>query len=416
MYTVVDRNGEKVLSSEGDFPVLDATDPFFGLIETLPEQCPVPISIIKLGILTQQIEPKDADVDIELRTEDIDSASTAIVSSKTLAAIEYVLFNHTDHLNAKEKKRVGKLCEASNLNLANECGASETEVIEAISEIEPENLQFLRRETTPEYVCEACGDVFDSESARSDHLEGCPEYRSSTQSAENMAEKTKTEDQGNHTAGEKNSDSDTVKCDYCGSTYPSKSELTSHIIDCDDRPNNSYFQCQYCQNKYVSKQGLNDHLEKCKAKEREQSKRNNESREYECKHCGEVFDFEHKLTKHEHSCSQRKSATQGKHAPDEVPDNEITGFVTHYDSEGGYGFISTSDLDAGRGSNSGELTDVFFHVSEYPDDNPKENDRLQFDVEKTNEGFKAVEITYNHTKPPDEWDDTFAGNRKRWGR
>jgi len=145
-------------------------------------------------------------------------------------------------------------------------------------------------------------------------------------------------------------------------------------------------------------------------------KQNNEPREYECKHCGEIFDFKHKLTKHEHSCSQRKSATQGKPAPDELPDDEITGFVTHYDSEGGYGFISTSDLDGGRESNSGELTDVFFHVSEYPDNNPKENDRLQFYVEKTDEGFKAIEITYNQTRPPDKWDDTFAGNRKRWGR
>jgi len=415
MYTVADENGEKVLSSGEESPVLDATDPFFDLIETLPGGCSIPIPLIKLGVLTQHIEPRDTDVDVDLRTVDIESAATAIVSSKTLAAVEYLLFHHTDHLSANEKKRVGEFCNASNLNRPNELGASKTEVIDAASNQDDENLEFFTRETTPQYVCESCGDVFNSESARSNHLEACPKYRSSTQSAENIATKLDAGNGGSQTTGEESSKSDTVECDYCGSTYASKSELTSHTIDCDDRPSNAYFECQYCQNKYVSKQGLNDHLENCKEKRREQSNRNNETREYECEHCGDVFDFAHKLTRHEYACSQGDSATQTKRATDELSNHEITGFVSHYNSEDGYGFISTSDLDADRGSDSGELTDVFFHVSAYPNRSPDKNDRVKFDIEKTDQGFKAINIAHNHTKPPGGWDNTFAGNRKQWG-
>jgi len=55
-------------------------------------------------------------------------------------------------------------------------------------------------------------------------------------------------------------------------------------------------------------------------------------------------------------------------------------------------------------------------VSEYPDENPEENDRLRFNVENTDQGFKAVKIKYNQTRPIEKWDDTFSGNRKRWGR
>lgn len=198
-------------------------------------------------------------------------------------------------------------------------------------------------------------------------------------------------------------------CDYCSSSHSSKSKLTSHILNCDDRPSGAYFKCEYCENRYVSKQGLIDHLESCRKKQQVQSRNREDSPDHECRHCGEVFEFEHKLTHHKHSCNKRNFSN-------EAPERNLKGYVCHYEPNGGYGFISTNDLDQNHKSDSENAGDVFFHVSSYPNNQPQENDRLRFDIVDGDEGFKAVNITIDYKRPPTKPDNTFASKRKRWGK
>jgi len=205
------------------------------------------------------------------------------------------------------------------------------------------------------------------------------------------------------------------ECDFCSSTFDSKSDLTTHSIHCEERPSDAYFQCEYCQNRYVSKHGLIDHLKSCETKQRKQSTQNKEAQQYQCDHCGKEFDLAHRLTRHKHSCSQSDTSTEINQSTDEGSDNSLTGYVSYYNSEEGYGFISTSDIEDSENSDTDGLIDVFFHVSSYPDESPKEKDRVQFEVLKTDDGFKTDEIVYAESESPEGHKIKFASDRKQWG-
>ena len=65
-----------------------------------------------------------------------------------------------------------------------------------------------------------------------------------------------------------------------------------------------------------------------------------------------------------------------------MKDELLQGKVKQYDAAKGFGFIGYADGD------------IFFHISDFPQDGnePKRNDRVKFNVARNGDKFKAVKI------------------------
>lgn len=68
--------------------------------------------------------------------------------------------------------------------------------------------------------------------------------------------------------------------------------------------------------------------------------------------------------------------------------DRVTGTVTSYHSDDGYGFATTLDLD----DNKGAAHDIFFHISDVRGMGIEEGWRFEFDVEETPDGYRAKDI------------------------
>ncbi|MEZ3170131.1 hypothetical protein ABNG03_05785 [Halorubrum sp. RMP-47] len=163
------KDGDTLVSRNNE-PKLSITAPFESLLETLPQDCPVPTPIVKFGLLTQHVEPSSDEFKINFDKESIGSSETAVVPAETLSAVEYLLYNHSDHLSTKQKQRIGRFCEVTQLDYANKLGASESTVKDAVDETGTENYPFIYR---TEYSCDHCGDKFDSKPERDSHTTDC---------------------------------------------------------------------------------------------------------------------------------------------------------------------------------------------------------------------------------------------------
>ncbi|THE64883.1 cold shock domain-containing protein [Salinadaptatus halalkaliphilus] len=62
------------------------------------------------------------------------------------------------------------------------------------------------------------------------------------------------------------------------------------------------------------------------------------------------------------------------------------GTITFYNEEKGYGFITTLLGD------EMQEADAFFHISDYPGENPTEGTRLKFSMVKNEKGWRAKNI------------------------
>lgn len=180
MYIPSKENKNELLNSNPDTPTLVATDPFRCLIETLPDGCEIPISLIKLGLLTEHLEPKRKDVITDQSAIDVDTTASVALLSKTLAAVEWLLYNHCGDLDGSRKKQIGRLCEVAGLNKQNERGISETAVRDMLPGSYDQHPTAMIQEITPEYECKYCSRGFDSVLTRDSHLENCDERPSSS--------------------------------------------------------------------------------------------------------------------------------------------------------------------------------------------------------------------------------------------
>jgi hypothetical protein len=105
-------------------PDLNSTDEFWSVVQTLPEGCTIPVPIIKLGLISNQLTPVDSDINVGFSDDDILSDNRAVVPPETLTAIRHLLANIVDKLNEQQKEVIGEYCEVTELNRPSEQGDS----------------------------------------------------------------------------------------------------------------------------------------------------------------------------------------------------------------------------------------------------------------------------------------------------
>lgn len=205
-----------VLVHDKNRPALSSTVAFRRVIDTLPDQCPVPASVIKLGLLAQHLEPKPDNYEINTEHFDIESTSNTIVPPQTLGQIRWLLSNHTSHLTDYEKDQIGDLCSASGLNRPPKTGTSNIEAIQSDSQTTIDESLFV--ETPSDTVeCEFCGNEYESLPALNGHLANCEEKR--------------RQDRDQNT-----SDEEEYTCEHCGESFDKKDALRVHRKrNCDEK-------------------------------------------------------------------------------------------------------------------------------------------------------------------------------------
>jgi cold shock CspA family protein len=197
-------------------------------------------------------------------------------------------------------------------------------------------------------------------------------------------------------------------CEFCHVEFESPRELTYHMIRCVERPDDARYKCRICGNKYLTEADLKDHLEDCAE---EQS-----TTTHDCSACGEEFNAVQDLIEHKRTCSGTEAATTpSEPTVGDVVERDITGVVTHFNAEKGYGFITTYDLEAYQPADEPN-EDVYFDVSAYPGDEPGDGERLRFDAKQTDEGYEAVDVSVADRQGAAARDSRFASDRVQWGR
>lgn len=205
-----------MLVHQEDGPDLSSTVAFRNVIDTIPDQCPIPASIIKLGLLAEHLEPDSEDYEINTENLDIKSTSTTTVPPQTLGQVRWLLSNHTSHLTDYEKDQIGNLCSASGLNRPPKTGTSNIEAIQSDSQTTIDESLFV--ETPSDTVeCEFCGNEYESLPALNGHLANCEEKR------------RKGQDQNT-------SDKEEYTCEHCGKSFDKKNALRDHRKrNCDEK-------------------------------------------------------------------------------------------------------------------------------------------------------------------------------------
>lgn len=193
-------------------------------------------------------------------------------------------------------------------------------------------------------------------------------------------------------------------CEFCSTSFASEYDLMSHAISCSERPADARYQCEYCGNEYVSEQHLKQHLEDCGTTP--------SSTEYTCSECREQFESPTELLEHKRDCSVTMNVNDRSTVPRH--EDDLTGTVIKYNTDGGYGFIRTFDLQQYPGDDT--AVEVFFHISSYPKRTVETGAAVSFDAEKNEEGFEAVNISLIDRREPGRWDGTLASQRPQWGR
>lgn len=329
-------------------------EPFEQVLQTLPDDS-VPRGLVWLGILTEQLEPVEEDAEDHIRvvTENVADAPTATISSHTGSAIERFLSRERKSLDGARNQVIDDLLTSASLDSS---GVDETS-----AEPDPTGT---------------------SDRSQQDNRE--------QSNADGKTEVGETE---------------TFDCESCGDSFATESALTSHSTNCKVQPTETRFECEHCQNVYISEQYLKQHLKDCSA--------TTSRTVYRCDHCDKEFDDAQTMVRHEQACVDAKSHADS--GTGQVQSG-ATGTVVEYDASGGYGFITTFDVSDSEEAGANGGVKIFFHVSEYPGDRASEGDRLGFDVERTERGLRAVNISRAQSGPSDTWSIDLASERPRWGQ
>ena len=166
MYWVSKMGVNKRLLCRGQPPNLASTDAFWRVVQTLPKDCTVPMQLVKLGLLSNQLSPEDSNIRVEFSNDDLHTDDQAVVSPATLQAVRQFLFEIRSDLNSEEKQRIGRYCETTGLNRPPEAG----DTVEAVREAAPP-----KRHRWPEFLIK-------------------PEYSSGTESKTSREDRVSNED------------------------------------------------------------------------------------------------------------------------------------------------------------------------------------------------------------------------------
>ena len=348
-----------------------ARPPFRRVLSTLPDET-VPDGLVLVGLLAGQLRPttETAAQHSQALVAAADDPPAATVTAQTVEALQWLLHEIGDELAPERKQQIGTVITAAELHSAAEPSGT----------------------TTAHTAADAA-----APDAGEPSVDGEPQAATATTGAD--------------------ADTDTepaVTCEFCETGFENEDALRSHWLDCPARPSDARFECPHCQHTYIAEYALAQHLEACPDGDTgtnpgsEASSDPNDtspngtpsSSTYRCTDCGTQFDSRSALRAHAFTCA-------GSGTGRTVVARGASGTVVHYDSDG-YGFISTPDLDG---------ADVFFHVSDVPSGDCEEETFLEFNVIKTNEGFRAVNISCGgNGAPPDQRERPFASDRPQWSK
>ena len=189
-------------------PHLRCTEPFEGVVSTLPVDCMVPASLIKLGLLSQHLEPKSERYEVAIENISAESVSHTTVPPETLKRVRWLLANHTANLTDVRKKRIGELCNSSGLNQPPETGTTNIKKIESEPRTSPFESVF-NSIPTQSVECEHCGNEYESKSSLNSHLAHCNKKPKSNDSS-------------------KSGDEDEYTCEDCNKSFRKKNALRVH--------------------------------------------------------------------------------------------------------------------------------------------------------------------------------------------
>jgi cold shock CspA family protein len=340
-----------------------ASRPFQRVLDTLPEKT-VPTALVILGILTGQLRPTD-ETAARQSHELIDTTNNppaATISNQTVNAIQWLLHEVGDELSADRKQRVGRMIEAAGLHVPKGSSTS------------------------------AASHERDNSAGKTDaNDEPLPDSLSELVTTDVEPDKA------------------SFTCEFCETGFDSEDDLRSHWVDCDARPSDARFRCQHCGNTYIAEYALRQHREACRSDDPENTGDDSGRTQtatptsHRCRSCGEEFDSRSRLRSHRFTCGSG-TAAQGR----KVVKQGASGTVVHYDSDDGYGFISTPDLDADQ--------DVFFHITDVPYQRCEVDTFLKFDIVATDDGYKAVNISHPRRTSAQSGSDRVASDRAQWAK
>lgn len=322
---------------------------FQAVLDSLPDR-QVPKSLVLIGLLTEELVPVSGNASRHRAiARSVTDPPQAEVPAETVERILWVLSEVRETLPADRKQTIGRILSNSGLNAPgiNNTGTAET--------------------PQPNTTTTSNGED------------------QSTQSSPDTSE----------TSNDQPSLGGEYECEFCANHFQTDRELMSHLTACPDKPAGVQFSCDQCSRTYHSQYALDKHLDQS------HKTTNTEKTEHRCSDCNVTFDSATALI--EHRTTHSDSRSENRQTNDAFVARNDVGFVTHYNSQDSYGFISTSDVP----------DDVFFHRSDVDGRIPEEDDYLQYDIRETDRGYKAVNIT--HKPQSEEPDDPFASTRTRWG-
>lgn len=146
-------------------------------------------------------------------------------------------------------------------------------------------------------------------------------------------------------------------------------------------------------------------------------------RRYRCETCGERFNSKYNLELHEEVRDCEPTETTSNESDNGREQRtlrngrvyDVEGAVCTYDEDGGYGFLTTADLDGEIIEDTGGTHDIFFHISEAQTDWVEEGDRLRCDVIEGDRGLECTNIEIIVRDSQRESYDTPADRAKRSG-